>query len=157
LADNDSSQYAVGQGAGGEGLVEVRDGSGVLLRRFEPFPGWTGEVRVAGGDVNGDGVADGVVGAGPGAPGGHVKVFGGATGAELRSFFAFDGFEGGVFVAAGDVDGDGKADVIVGAAANGHVKVFDGASGAEIRSFLAYPGFLGAVTVGVGDVNGDGK
>src|SRR5204863_7505353 len=115
--------------------------------------GFAGGVRVAVGDVNGDGVPDVITGAGPGA-GTHVKVFDGATGAEIRSFLAYPGFAGGVTVACGDVNGDGFADVITGASVNGHVKVFDGHSGAEIRSFFAYPGFTGAVTVAAGDVNG---
>ena len=37
------------------------------------------------------------------------------------------GFGGGVYVAAGDVNGDGTPDIITGAATvSGHVKVFDG-------------------------------
>jgi hypothetical protein len=65
--------------------------------------------------VNGDGRADIVTGAGPGA-GPHVKVFDGSTGAEVRSFFAYDpGFTGGVYVAAGDVDSNtpGNLDLAV--------------------------------------------
>jgi len=74
-----------------------------------------------------------VVGAGPGAVGGHVKVFDGTTGAEVRSFFAFDGFAGGVFVSAGDANGDGRDDLLVvaGQGGNGHVKVFDGRGSAD--------------------------
>jgi hypothetical protein len=55
-------------------------------------------VRVAAGDVNGDGRADIITGAGPGG-GPHVRVFDGATLAELDSFFAYNPlFGGGVFV-----------------------------------------------------------
>jgi hypothetical protein len=97
-------------------------------------------VFVAAGDVTGDGRADIVTGAGPGgAP--HVKVFDGATGAELGGFFAYDpAFTGGVFVAAGDVTGDGRADVVTAAGAGGgpHVRAFDGTTGAEVASFFAY-------------------
>ena len=67
--------------------------------------------------MTGDGVAEIITGAGPGG-GPHVRVFelngGGLT--ELASFFAYDpAFPGGVFVAGGDVDGDGIAEVITGA------------------------------------------
>ena len=147
----------------GAGLPEVKAFSGASATEGPSFlaypPSFGGGVRVAVGDVNGDGVADIVTGAGPGG-GPHVKVFDGRTGAEARSFFAFDPqFTGGVFVAAGDLNGDGFADIVTGADAGGgpQVKVFDGQTGAELRSFFAYAStFTGGVRVATGDINGDG-
>jgi len=141
--------------------VKVFSGAtGTEIRSFFAYPvEFTGGVRVATGDVNGDGLADIITGAGPGA-GPHVKVFDGRTGAELKSFFAYPvGFTGGVYVAAGDVNGDGVADIITGAGPGGgpHVRVFDGDSQAELHAFFAYDaGFQGGVRVAAGDVNGDG-
>lgn len=128
------------------------------LASYFPYTGFSGGVRVAAGDVTGDGLADVVTGAGPGG-GPHVKVFSGNSASEVRSFFAYDaGFNGGVFVAAGDVTGDGRADLVTGTGTTAsHVKVFNGLSNAEVRSFFAFPGFQGGVRVAAGDVNGDGR
>src|SRR5207249_11523113 len=111
-----------------------------------------GGVTVAAADVNGDGTDDIITGAGPGG-GPHVKVFDGASGALLASFFAYDAaFHGGGFVAGGDVDGDGEAEIITGAVPGGgpHVKVFTG-GGAVLASFVAYEAaFGGGVSVASG-------
>jgi hypothetical protein len=153
--------YAVGQDVGGASIVRVYGEDGTLTREFAPFgPGFTGGVRVATGDVTGDGTDDVVVAPGPGG-GPEVKVYDGATGAVVRDFFAYDpGFRGGVNVAVGDVNGDGKADVVTGTGVGGgpHVEVFDGATGGLLENFFAYePSFRGGVNVAAGDVNGDGK
>jgi FG-GAP repeat protein len=67
---------------------------------FAYSPAFTGRLRVAAGDVNGDGVADIITAAGPGG-GPHVKIFDGVTFAEIGSFFAYaPSFTAGVYVAA---------------------------------------------------------
>ena len=112
---------------------------------------------MAAGDVTGDGAPDIVTGLGPGlAP--HVKVFSGVDQSEVRSFFAYDeSFSGGVYVAAGDINGDTYGDIITGAGASAtHVKVFSGATNDVLQSFLAFPGVDSEVRVAAGDVNGDG-
>ena len=155
-------RFAVGPdtGTGLGPFVQVRDtATNQLIAGFFAFdPSFSGGVRVAMGDINGDGVPDVIVGAGPGSQGGPVNVFDGRTFQLIRSFQAFPGFLGGVYVAAGDVNGDGKDDIIVGAGAGAdpHVAVFDGASNALIRSFDAYdPAYTGGVTVAAGHINND--
>src|SRR5262249_25434565 len=120
-----------------------------------------GGVRVAVGDVNGDGVEDVITA--PGVGGGpHVQVFNGVNNALLYSFMAGAAtFAGGLPVASGDVNDHGFADIIVGfgagAGGGGHVKVFSGRTGALLQDFIAYPGFTGAINVAAGDMNGDFK
>jgi hypothetical protein len=140
-------------GPGGGPDVRVFDGrTFALVRSFLAYtPAFRGGVSVAAGDVNGDGKADVVTGAGPGG-GPHVEVFSGRDGTVLQSFYAYaPAFAGGVWVSAvADVTGDGLADVVTAAGPGGgpHVKVFSGA-GAPVRSAFAYdPAFLGGVFVG---------
>lgn len=101
---------------------------------------------VAGGDVDGDGFADIITGTATTAP--HVKVFSGATNAEIRSFFAFDPGVPGVSVGTADKANDGTFDIVAGSRIGSHVKVFDGATLAELDSFLAFNTDLNGVFVG---------
>jgi hypothetical protein len=159
------SDIITGADAGGGPHVQVfsgKDGS-LLMSFFAYNPGFTGGVRVAAGDVNGDGKADIITAAGAGG-GPHVEVFSGADGSILRSFFAYDpGFTAGLYVAAGDANGDGKADILVGPGAiaggpNVMLTLFNGADLSVLQSFFAYgPGFGGGVRVAMADLNGDGK
>lgn len=153
--------FAVGADAGGGPEVKVYDvATGAIKFDFFAYDAsFRGGVRVAVADVNGDGVVDIITGAGAGG-GPHVKVFDGVTGATIRSFFAYAAsFTGGVYVAGGDIDGDGRADIITGAGAGGgpHVQAFSGATGALLETFYAYIStFTGGVRVASGDVNNDG-
>src|SRR5581483_11801395 len=76
----------------------------------------------------------------------------GKTGARVTSFLAYDqNFSAGIYVAGGDVNNDGKADVICGAGAGGgpNVTVFSGADFARLLSCFPYdPAFTGGVRVG---------
>jgi hypothetical protein len=131
-----------------------------LLGFYAYHPNFGGGVPVAVGDVNGDGRVDIITGAGAGG-GPHVRVFSGMNQAELFGFYAFDpNFSGGVFLASGDVNGDGRADVYAGAGpgAGPHVRVFSGLDQSELHSFYAYhPLFGGGVRLAAGDLDGDGR
>ena len=129
-----------------------------------------GGVRVAAADVTGDGVAEIITGAGPGG-GPHVVVWdlsgGGLT--TLASFYAYQpGYCDigtttpdpmvcdGVYVAAGDVNGDGLAEVITGTnRQGGPLRVFQvGAGVTELTSFYPYlEAFRGPVRVAAVDLN----
>lgn len=107
---------------------------------------------VAAGDVTGDGVADIVTGAGPGAPS-VVQVWSRDGKTLIASYNAFPGFTGGVNVATATVDATAGSEIIVGAGPGGapHVKVLKLAGGQlnEMGSgFYAYDQhFTGGVFV----------
>jgi hypothetical protein len=140
-------------GPGGAPLVKVFDGVSLALKQsFLAYdPGFNGGVSVAVGDVNRDGFADVVAGAGPGG-GPHVKAFDARTGAPLRSFFAYDrGFAGGVRVATADINADGAADLLTGPGPGGgpDVRGFEGQTLTRLDEYFAYdPAFTGGVFVG---------
>ena len=101
-----------------------------------------------------------VVGSGQGANG-DVRVLDPQTGALRVAVVPFAAFQGGVRVAAGDINRDSVPDIVVSAIApQGHVRVFDGATGqpllGALGSFFAFEGFTGTVNVTTGDINGDG-
>src|SRR5262249_15439070 len=123
----------------GPNVVRVFDGRNAqLLSQFLAIgPTWTHGLHVAAGDVNGDGRAEIIIGSGPTGPP-IVQVFN-LQGTLLKQFQPFTpDFLGGVYVAAGDVDGDGIADIVTGAGAGNapEVRVFSGMSGTQIAGAL---------------------
>ncbi|OWK36092.1 beta strand repeat-containing protein [Fimbriiglobus ruber] len=139
------------------------DTSGNLITdlQVQPFPGFTGELRVATADINGDGVPDLIVGAGPGG-GPRIIVYDGSNGHVLEDFFAFDStFTGGVYVATGDFNagGGGTPSIIIGAGEGGgpRVLVVNGLTGAvQLNAFAFEATARTGVRVAAGDYNGDG-
>src|SRR5262249_3578733 len=147
---------------GGGPHVKVFDGvTHALITEFMAYnPAFTGGVNVAAADLNGDGRAEVITGAGlSGGP--HVAVWDGTTGTKEFEFFAYDAdFRGGVTVAAGDVTGDGLPDIVTGAGAGGgpHGKIFSGQDGHQrAPGFFAFSAtYSGGVNVAVGDLEGVG-
>ena len=151
---------AVGAGQGGGPRLNVHNADGSVRRSSLAFEQeFTGGVRTATGDVTGDGIPDVIVASGPGRVA-EVKLFDGLNGFQVRSAEPFAGFTGGAFVAVGDFDGDGFADVAVtpDEGGGGRVVVLDGATFAAAASFLAIDdeNFRGGCRPAAGDVDGDG-
>ncbi len=178
-------------------LWEVTAGiGGFVINGIDPDD-FSGASVSGAGDVNGDGLADIIVGAPRADPGGHCKageswvVFGKADGTPVNlsdvdggiGGFVINGndpidFSGICVSGAGDVNGDGLADLIVGAShadpsgqgqAGESYVVFGKADGAAVNlsdvasgnggfviNGVDYADETGTSVSGAGDVNGDG-
>lgn len=152
-------EIVVAPGAGGGPQVRTFSSGGRLLSAgfFAFDKNFRGGLSLAAGDVNGDRTEEIIAAMGKGgAP--EVRIFS-QSGKLLKSFFAYDkNFRGGVSLAAGDVNGDNRAEIITAPGAGGgpHVRIFD-ASGRLLGQFFAYEkNFKSGVRVTSSDLDRDG-
>jgi hypothetical protein len=137
-------------GPGGGPQVRVFGVNFAPVAQFYAFEAtFRGGVDVATGDVDGDGTEEVIVGPGRGRlP--EVRVFT-ARGEQRLAFTAYaPSFRGGIRVAAADLDGDGRAEIVTGPRRGGgpNVKAFDGLTGSRRANFFAYgQGFRGGIDV----------
>ena len=123
----------------------------------------------AAGDVNADGVPDFIAGAPRNATGngvGYARVYSGIDGSALYTFTGVGNSDqfGGKVAAAGDVNHDGYADVIVDSLysnvndVTGRAQVFSGLDGSVLYTFFGEVSlfFSADPVAGVGDLDGDG-
>ncbi len=167
-----SAPYYTEVGVGAVGGVTIYSGADntVLYQFYGPTASSNlGEGGIShAGDINGDGVPDLIVGASniEGDQQGDALVFSGDDGSQLYHFPGTNIGDGANKVSgAGDVNGDGYADFIVGARASdengtraGSARVYSGYDGTVLHTFLgdsSYDAFGYAVS-GAGDVNNDG-
>ena len=145
----------VGSAGQRPGEVIVYEGRrGTLLHTFRPFGigAVKAGVRVAGGDVDGDGYGDVVVGRGLGGTA-RVEIYSGRLltakappEQALRKAFGVAGGSG-VYVAAADMTRDGRAEVVVGFDTAQTVSIYDGLKGTLISTTNLGAAFKGGVRV----------
>ena len=117
---------AIGLGTGGTAKIFRASSSTPLRTLTGTIPGAHFGVEVAGlGDVNGDGFGDVAVASDlVNGGGGQVKVFCGLSGATIFTVTGAPGDLIGPVAAAGDVNGDGVGDLIVGAWGGDYARVY---------------------------------
>ena len=153
-------RFAVGFGAGGGPIVNWLNRNGESVGSLTAFnTDFLGGVRVATADFDGDGFLDVAVGSGPGFAS-RVRVISGRTENDLFTLAPFEeSFTGGVFVAAGDINGDDVPELVITPDEGGgpRVRVFDGDDFGLLADFFGIddPAFRGGARAAIGDINGD--
>jgi hypothetical protein len=183
IVNDDLGQITTGVGPGGGPHVKTFGSAGAELGSFFAFgANNTGGVHVARGDIfnaqsqpGADGIDEIIVGTGR-IPSGNlrstptVSVFN-VSGTLLATFLAYDsGFGGGVYVAAGNFDGNPQNgdEIVTGTGAGGgpHIRVFhvnSGGSNAQVidisnGGFFAYaPQVNNGMRVAAGNLVGDSR
>ncbi len=156
-----TSEIIIGAGPNLEPSVKIFAQDGTLIDEFIVYhPLYRSGVNVAACDLTGNGVPEIITGTFPGG-GPHVRIFDIKGEAVFGGgFFAYaSNFRGGVNVSCGDIDNDGKNDIITSPGISGgpHIKVFSplGTMKQEVFAGIHYDN-AGAV-VEVGDIDADGK
>jgi hypothetical protein len=162
-------------GSANSGVAQIYSGANysTLIHEFSMPGGTTGNdygcfVNEAG-DVDNDGYDDVIVGAGladlGGTDTGSAFVYSGATGATLYRFNGSQAGEqfGNEVSGAGDVNGDGYDDLLIGAPDRnggfGAAELYSGQDGTLLKKWDGQTpgGTLGNAVAGLGDINGDGN
>ena len=135
------------------------------LVQFQPFgANFRAAVRISSIDTSGGGQSDIVTAAGSGGvPVVRTYRYGNNRVTAVSSFYAFStSYRGGVTVSAGDLNGDGRQELIVGTGGGtqSEVKIFNLANSANptmVTRKTVFPGFTGAANVGVVDYQDSGN
>ena len=162
-AVNSDNEIAVAQGEGGQSWVKIFETDGTFITSFKAFGAANaqGEVHLAAGDLNKDGIDEIIAGMGEGGSS-VVKIFS-YDGTIIRSFRAFDAIVnpgGEVHLAVGNFDADPAVEIAVATGYNGgnKVRLFE-KDGSLIKQFLAF-GFggntNGDVQIAAADIDNDG-
>ncbi|NQV13249.1 MAG: VCBS repeat domain-containing M23 family metallopeptidase [Parcubacteria group bacterium] len=159
--DHDGVQeIVVGAGPGNKPYVKIFDKNTQELEKTFLAYGddFRGGVRVAIGNINGGEYQEIITGAGPGG-GAQARVFSHNGSVILPKLFPFgENQRSGLDVAAGDTNGDGIDEIIVGAGPGGEpkVRIYNGngrLASTEITAFAT--NFRGGIRVAAGDIDGD--
>ncbi len=161
LNEDGQMEIVTGAGIGGGPHIRIFNSRGQALGQgfFAYDEKNRGGTTVAVADLDGDGQNEIITGAGRGLlP--EVRIFK-PNGQQLKNFLAYGlNFRGGVNIAAGDLDGDGRMEIVTGAGIGGgpHIRVFNSQGQSLGRGFFPYDqNQRRGVKVGVADLEGDGR
>lgn len=158
---DDNDEIITGTGLGLGPQVRIFDKEGVVKGSFFAYFSFLRSgVRMTTCNLVGDSYEEIITAPGPGGRP-HIRIFKSDGTEALPGFFALDGeFKGGAYVACGDVNGDGRNEIVVTAGKGGGAQVtVHRADGTIIANFFAYDKntFRNGIKVAVADINNDGR
>ena len=162
VTGDEAKEIITGTGEGFGPQIRIFNQDGEALGSFFAYSETLrAGVRLTTGDLDGDGYDEIISVPGPGAVP-HIRIFDGSGNIDVNTgFYALDGkFKGGAYVASADVNGSGRADIIVAAGQGGGPQVtVHEPGGSVIANFFAYDKntFRYGITVATLDTDGNGK
>ncbi|MFA5995513.1 MAG: peptidoglycan DD-metalloendopeptidase family protein [Patescibacteria group bacterium] len=154
LANGDVRSIVISRGALKKpAAIKILSLTGDIQQKFRAFD--KGSARITTGDVDGDGAEDIIVGSNSSAiPVAMVKAFK-QDGTLLWEAKPYGEVAADLDVATGDVNNDGKLEVIVGARTT--LAILNGQTGAVISQFKPFgEAYTGGINVASGNILGDG-
>ncbi|MFH0818596.1 MAG: VCBS repeat domain-containing M23 family metallopeptidase [Patescibacteria group bacterium] len=159
VTGNGIKNIVIVPGKGKKVTVKIYSPNGKKIASFQAFPDSNKNGgRVATGDIDGDGKDEIIVGSGPGRTS-LVKVFSQRGTLKWKSNAYLKKRTNGIDVDSGDIDGDGKDEIIVGSLSGSKstIAIFD-ETGKRIKVFRAFgANYKGGVNVATGDIDQDGQ
>ena len=164
FGDSEEGQIALISASQGSPLVKIFDQGGQQTAGFYAYsPSIRGGYQLQWLDLDGDEQKEFITATGAGL-GPHLRIFN-SSGQLLAEDFVYDkNFRGGVTLATGDINGDGKHDIIVAPQSNGgpNVRIFTyntiGGKAELLSWFWAFDqDFRGGVALTTADLDGNGK
>jgi hypothetical protein len=148
---------------GNGGFAELRVFDGTSFKQIESFPPyrdaavWNGAF-VATGDIKGDGRAEIIDGLDSGCCT-MIHVLDGRTGTDMAGFWPWGtSSQAGARVAAADLNGDGKVEILAEPLGSSSVSVFGTGGGTPARTYQTFGSEAAAgATIAAGDVAGDAR
>jgi len=159
LGGDSKAEIIAGPNLNREAEIKVFDIKGNVLKTKKLDLSSVGGIDMAAGDVDGDGKNELIIGAGYGNKS-QVLILDSDLN-EIAKLYPFgDGYDGGVNVASGDLNGDGIDEIVASPAFHGYydVKAIN-LKGETVKEFTAYSeeNYFGGVDVAVSDIDGDKK